>query len=174
MRAITLFVLLSFFSFHSYGQQKMTGVGGELSVMSLKLNARMWVSKSTGFEIFGGQAVELDDFKPNDLEAGLKFLHVIQYARTDRTYIGIMGKWKWIDVYESHKTTNMPVPGAFIGKEWFSRRINRKGFAIELGYQYAIKEYEIFSPINNLPIGKNRFEEFPLILNLRYSFYQKR
>jgi hypothetical protein len=174
MRAITSFILMSFFVFNSYGQQKMTGVGGELSVMSLKLNARIWVSKSTGFEIFGGQAVELDDFKPNDLEAGLKFLHTIQYGRTDRTYIGVMGKWKWIDVYESYKTTNLPVPGAFIGKEWFSRRINRKGFAVELGYQYAIKEYEVFSPINNLPIGKKRFEEFPLILNLRYSFYQKR
>jgi hypothetical protein len=58
-----------------------------------------------------------------------------------------------------------------IGKEWFTKRINRKGFAIELGYQYGIKEFYA----KNYKIDtKEKFEEFPLILNLRYSFYQKR
>ncbi|MDO9613660.1 MAG: hypothetical protein Q7J86_03950, partial [Bacteroidota bacterium] len=58
--------------------------------------------------------------------------------------------------------------GLLIGKEWYSKRINRKGFAVELGYQYGVKEY------GRALVGKTRFEEFPLILNLRYSFYKKR
>lgn len=134
----------------------------------------MWVTKTTGFEVFGGVASELNDFNPNDAEAGFKFLHAIIYERTERTYIGVVGKWKWVDVYDANIRTSLPVPGLIIGKEWYSKRIYRKGFAVELGYQFGTKEYEIYSPLNHIPIGKEKFEEFPLILNLRYSFYTKR
>lgn len=170
-RATLLLILLAFFGISSLAQ-KMTGFGGELSVLSLKPNVRMWVSKSNGFEVFFGQASELQNFKPNDLEAGFKYLYTIMYNRTDRTYVGVVGKWKWLnvygsDVYGSDNRTNLPIAGAFIGREWFNRRINRKSFAIEMGYQYGIKEYG--------PIDKGiTFTEFPLILNLRYSFYKKR
>lgn len=154
--------------------EKITGLGGELSVLSIKPNARLWLSKTTGIELFAGQAAEIDDFKPNDYEAGFKFLRTINYNRSDRTYFGIMGKWKWIDVFESNRTTSLPVPGVLIGKEWYSKRIKRKAFAIELGYQVGIKNYKLYSPVNHLEIGSDRFEEFPLILNLRYSLYKKR
>lgn len=167
-----LFILLFFFGINSFAQ-KMTGFGGELSVLSIKPNVRIWISKTTGFEVFGGVASDLEEFKPNDLEAGFKFLHTIMYSRADRTYIGIVGKWKWIDVFDSNTTASLPIPGILIGKEWYSKRIKRKGFAVELGYQYGVKEYDVFDP-NNILLGHERFEEFPLILNLRYSFYKKR
>lgn len=174
MKRITLlFILISFFGTSSFAQ-KMVGFGGELSVLSLKMNYRTWTSKTTGLEVFGGIASELNDIGPNDAEAGFKFLHAVMYERTERTYIGIVGKWKWIDVYETNKRTSLPIPGFIIGREWYSKRIKRKGFAIELGYQVGSKEYEIYSPENHTFISKEKFEEFPLILNLRYSFYSKK
>jgi hypothetical protein len=172
-RLILLSILISFFGSSSFAQ-KVAGFGGELSILSFKPNYRMWFSKTTGFEVFGGVSSELNDFDPNDAEAGFKFLHAIIYERTERTYIGVVGKWKWVDVYDANKRTSLPIPGVFVGKEWYSKRIHRKGFAIELGYQFGTKEYEVYSPLNHIPIGKEQFDEFPLILNLRYSFYTKR
>lgn len=174
MKQAKLLLFLIFFSGITVYAQKMNGYGAELSVISFKPNVRMWFSKTTGVEVFGGAASEVEDFNPNDLEAGFKFLHAIMYSRTDRTYFGIVGKWKWVDVYDSNIRTNLPVTGILIGKEWYSKRINRKGFAVELGYQFGVKEYPIYSPLNHLLIGNDRFEEFPLILNLRYSFYHKK
>ena len=170
---LLLFSLILIFGISLFAQ-KMIGVGGELSVLSLKPNLTMWVSKNTGFEIFGGIASELGDFKPNDLEAGFKFLHTIQYNRTDRTYFGIMGKWKWVNINDATQKTNLPIPGLLIGKEWYSKRINRKGFAVELGYQIGAKNYEVYSP-NHIALNRTvLFEEFPLILNLRYTFYRRK
>ena len=175
MKQIFLFVFLILFLVSGTSAQKMIGYGGELSVLSIKPNARLWISKNTGFEVFGGIASELDNFKLNDVEAGFKFLKTIIYKRSDRTYFGLVGKWKWVDVFDSNISTNLPVPGILIGKEWYSKRINRKGFAIELGYQYGHKEYTVYSPANHTPLPtKEQFDEFPLILNLRYSFYQIR
>ncbi|HAQ18701.1 MAG TPA: hypothetical protein DCR40_05620 [Prolixibacteraceae bacterium] len=153
----------------------MIGFGGELSVLSFKPNLRMWISKTTGIEIFGGIASELEDIDPNDVEGGFKFLHAFQYNRTDRTYFGLVGKWKWVNAFDPNRTTNLPVPGIIVGKEWFSKKRALKGLAVELGYQFGTKEYTIYSPAFNdrLP-SKQRFEEFPLILNLRYSFYRKK
>jgi len=167
MRAITLFALLFFFGTSSFAQ-KMTGFGAELSIASFKPNVRVWTSKTTGFEIFAGQATQLGDFKPNDIEAGFKFLKTILYNRTDRTYFGLVGKWKWVDVYGDSDKTSLPIPGILIGKELYSKRMNIKGIAIELGYQYGVKEYTVRNGA-----GTETFEEFPLILNLRYSFYKK-
>jgi len=166
-RAKLLLILFLLVGISSYAQ-KMSGFGAELSVLSFKPNLRMWFSKTTGAEIFAGQSSELNDFKPNDVEAGFKFLHVIMYNRTDRTYVGVVGKWKWINVYGDVDKTSLPIPGILIGKEWYSKRINRKGFAVELGYQYGVKSY------GRERIGETTFEEFPLILNLRYSFYRKK
>lgn len=172
-RSFLILLLATFLGVDSFAQ-KIGGFGGELSILSFKPNYRMWFSKTTGFEAFGGVASELDDFNPNDLEAGIKFMHTIIYEQTARTYIGVLGKWKWVDLFDSNSRTSLPIPGLFIGKEWYSKRIHRKGFAVELGYQIGIKDYQIYSPLNHLPIGKDRFEEFPLILNLRYSFYSKK
>lgn len=172
MRAISLFVLLFFFGINSFAQ-KMSGLGAELSVLSLKPNFRIWTSKTTGFELFTGLSSELNSFKPNDAEAGFKFLQTIIYNRTDRTYFGVVGKWKWINVYGNEDNTSLPVAGLLIGKEWYSKRINLKGFAVELGYQYGVKEYSALNS-NGISPGKQTFEEFPLILNFRYSFYKKR
>ena len=170
MKRITLlFILMSFFGASAFAQ-KIVGFGGELSILSLKTNYRIWFSKTTGFEVFGGIASELNDFNPNDAEAGFKFLHAIMYERTERTYIGVVGKWKWVNINDSNQSTSLPIPGILIGKEWYSKRIHRKAFAVELGYQIGIKEHTIYSPSNHEPIGKDRFEEFPLILNLRYTF----
>ncbi|MDP2112490.1 MAG: hypothetical protein Q8K69_00370 [Bacteroidota bacterium] len=170
MRAISLFILLFFFGINSFAQ-KMAGYGAELSVLSFKPNVRIWTSKTTGFELFTGLSSELNSFKPNDIEAGFKFLRTIIYNRTDRTYFGVVGKWKWakVDKEEIDINTSLPVVGLLIGKEWYSKRINLKGYAVELGYQYGVKEYPI-PKIDRIGI----FEEFPLILNLRYSFYKKR
>lgn len=174
MKRILLFsLLLAFFSMGSYAQ-KMTGIGGELSILSFKPNVRMWFSKTTGVEIFGGIASELEDINPDDVEGGFKFLHTFQYKRTDRTYFGLVGKWKFLNVFDSNRTTNLPVPGVIVGKEWFSKKRSLKGLAVEVGYQFGVKEYEIFSQFSHLPIAKERFEEFPLILNIRYSFYRKK
>lgn len=174
MKRITLlFILISFFGTSSFAQ-KMVGLGGELSILSFKPNYRIWFSKTTGFEVFGGVASELEDLNPNDLEAGFKFLHALMYERTERTYIGIVGKYKWINLPNENARTSLPIPGFIIGREWYAKRIKRKGFAIELGYQFGSKEYEIYSPGNHTFISKEKFEEFPLILNLRYSFFSKR
>lgn len=171
MRAILLFILMFFFGISSFAQNKMKGFGGEISIMSFKPNFRIWFSKTTGFEVFGGQSFRLNDFKPNDIEAGFKYLHSFIYNREVRTYGGIMGKWKWINIYDSNRSANIPVTGLLIGKEWYIKHIHTKGLAIELGTQFGTKEYQVFSPINHFPIGKENFNEFPLILNLRYTFY---
>jgi hypothetical protein len=173
LKVILLIMMVLFFGIDTYAQ-KMIGVGGELSILSFKPNVRMWLSKTTGVEIFGGIASELEDIDPNDVEGGFKFLHAFQYSRTDRTYFGLVGKWKWLNAFDPNRTTNLPVPGIVVGKEWFSKKRSLKGLAVELGYQFGVKEYEIHSPFSNLPIGKERFEEFPLVLNLRYSFYTKK
>lgn len=174
MKRILLFTFLATFLTMGSFAQKMMGIGAELSILSFKPNVRMWFSKTTGVEIFGGIATELEDIDPNDVEAGFKYLHTFQYSRSDRTYFGLVGKWKWLNTFDTNRTTNLPVPGIVVGKEWFSKKRSLKGLAIELGYQFGVKEYEIYSPFSHLPIGKERFEEFPLILNLRYSFYTKK
>jgi hypothetical protein len=165
MIRILLFTLMTTFLAMGSFAQKMIGVGAELSVLSFRPNVRMWFSKTTGVEIFGGIASELESIDPNDVEGGFKFLHVFQYRRNDRIYFGLVGKWKWLNAFDSNRTTNLPVPGILIGKEWFSKKRSLKGLAVELGYQFGVKD---------LGIGKERFEEFPLILNLRYSFYTKK
>lgn len=174
MKRILLFTLLAAVLTSGSFAQKMIGAGAELSVLSFKPNVRMWFSKTTGVEIFGGIASELESIDPNDVEGGFKFLHAFQYNRTNRTYFGLMGKWKYLNAFDSNKSTHVPIPGILIGKEWFSKKRSLKGLAVELGYQFGVKEYLIYSPFNNIAIGKERFEEFPLILNLRYSFYAKK
>jgi len=171
-RNILLLVLIIFFGTSSFAQ-KIAGFGGELSILSIKPNYRMWFSKTTGFELFGGVASELNDFNPNDAELGFKFLHTFIYERTQRTYIGLVGKWKWVNINDSNHSTNLPIPGILIGKEWFSKRVHRKGFAVEVGYQIGTKEYKVYDP-TNVSLGTYQFDEFPLILNLRYSFYTKK
>jgi hypothetical protein len=174
MKQIILIVTLAIFFGTSSYAQKMVGVGGELSVISFKPNVRMWFSKTTGFELFGGMSAEFDDIKPDDPEAGFKYLHAIQYSRSNRTYIGVVGKWKWVDVFESNRTTSLPEGGLLIGKEWYDKRVKRKAFAVELGYQYGNKEYNVYSPVEHIFEGKEIFAEFPLILNFRYSLMSKK
>lgn len=164
-----LFIILLSIGIPSFAQ-KMTGYGGELSIISFKPNVRVWFSKTIGVEAFAGIAGEPEDLKPNDYEAGFKYLKAIQYRRTDRTYFGIVGKWKWVNNNLPDYRVNLPVFGLIIGKEWYSKRIKRKAFAVEFGYQYGEKRFDDF---NGKILTKPRFEEFPLVLNLRYSFYQK-
>lgn len=174
MRTIFLFSLLIFFGINSFGQ-KLTGIGGELSALGLKTNARMWISKTKGFEVFGGVSSELTGgFKPNDLEGGFKFLNTFLYDRINRSYFGLMGKWKWmnLNVDDRNVKANLPVFGVLIGKEWLSKRLPRKGFAIELGYQYGVKKYEI--QVGQIKFENKQYDEFPLIVNLRYTFYKKK
>lgn len=171
-RNILLLAMILFFGASSFAQ-KIGGFGGELSILSIKPNYRSWISKTTGFEVFGGISSELNDFNPNDAEAGFKFLHALIYERTQRTYIGVVGKWKWVNVNDSNHRTSLPIPGILIGKEWYSKRIKRKGFAVELGYQIGTKHFNVNDPTGVSP-GTYQFDEFPLILNLRYSFYTKR
>ena len=174
MKQIFVFlVLILFLGFDSFSQ-KIGGFGGELSVIGFKPNYRTWVSKKTGYEVFGGIASELDDIKPNDFEAGFKFLHALLYTRTNRTYVGLVGKYKWVNLLDENSRTSLPIPGFLVGKEWHSKRIKRKGVAVELGYQFGSKEYDVLSPVNHSFIGRETFNEFPLILNVRYSFYSKR
>ena len=173
MRILFLLMILLSIGLHSFGQ-KMIGVGAELSILSLKPNVRLWLSRTTGFELFGGVAAELSDYKPNDYEGGLKYLHTFNYNRTNRTYLGLVGKLNRVQLEGTHITTNVPVAGALIGVEWFSKRNFLKGLSAELGYQYGKKEYEIFSNIGHVSFGKRTYEEFPLILNIRYAFYKKR
>jgi len=169
MRLLLLILLISF-GINSYSQ-KLTGIGAELSVLSLKPNVQWWISKTTGFEVFGGVSSELGDFNPNDFEGGFKYLKSFLYNRTDRSYVGLMGKWKFMNLNLEGTSTkiNLPVIGILIGKEWLSQSIPRKGFAIELGYQYGVKNYEV--KVDQLQFDKKTYDEFPLILNLRYTFY---
>lgn len=169
MRTRLLFILFLFFGINSFGQ-KMTGFGGELSVLSLKPNVRMWLDKATGFEVFGGISSELTEFKPNDFEAGFKVLSTFLYDRTDRTYFGAVGKWAWVNIDSDKTNTSLPVFGLLIGKEWSSKRIHRTGFAIEFGYQYGVKKYYI--DIHGEKYN-NTYQVFPLILNIRYSLYKE-
>jgi hypothetical protein len=166
-------MILLFVEISSFGQ-KMTGVGAELSILSVKPNFRMWLSRSTGFELFGGVSAELSDQKPNDYEGGLKYLHTFNYNRTNRTYLGLVGKLNRVQLDGTNLTTNVPVAGLLIGVEWFSKRNFLKGLSAELGYQYGKKEYEIFSNIGQVSFGKRTYDEFPLILNIRYAFYKKK
>jgi hypothetical protein len=167
-----ILILICLFTSGSYSQ-KVVGLGAELSILSLKSNYRIWFNRTSGISFFGGIASELDDFKPNDLEAGIKYIHTLIFNRADRTYVGLTGKWKWVNVYGSNMKANLPIPGIFIGKEWFDKRRKSKGFAIELGYQMGSKNL-IASDPNGIISGKNTFTEFPLILNFRYSLYKKK
>jgi hypothetical protein len=115
----------------------------------------------------------LEDFKPNDPEAGVKYLHTIIYNRENRTYLGLMGKWKWMNVYGSNLKGNLPVPGLLIGKEWFDKRRKLKSYAVEMGYQFGKKDL-LAKEENGIIRGRSEFEEIQLILNFRYSFYTKR
>lgn len=173
MRVLFLLMILLFVEINSFGQ-KMTGFGAELSVLSFKPNVRMWLSRSSGVEVFGGLSAELSDFKPNDFEGGLKYLHTFNYKRTNRTYFGLVGKLKRIKLEGTNLTTNVPVAGAFIGMEWFSKHSILKGLSAELGYQYGRKEYEIFNNTGQVSFVKRTYDEFPLILNIRYAFYKKK
>ncbi len=170
---VILFLLMIVFA-PAGNAQKMAGFGGELSVVGAKINYRSWLSRKTGYEIFGGVTAEFDDLMPNDPEAGLKYLHTFIFNRADRTYIGLMAKWKWVDVDDSDRSTNLPIPGILVGKEWFNKKRKLKGFAIEVGYQFGTKEYNVYNPVIHNIIGQYQFNELPLILNFRYSFYQKR
>lgn len=172
-RGILLFLLIILLGNSSFAQ-KMAGIGGELTALSIRPCAIVWISRNTGFEIFAGQSAEFTDFKPDDLEAGLKFLHTIIYNRTDRTYFGITGKWKWVNVYDPDRKTSLPIPGLLIGKEWYNQRYKLKGLAIELGYQVGTKEYPVYSPVNHIEISKATFNELPLIVNLRYTFMKRK
>jgi hypothetical protein len=174
MKRTLLVLLLTFGCGLSSFAQEIIGLGVELSPLSLKPNYRNWMSRTTGFEVFGGIASELEEFSPNDVEAGLKVFHTLIYWRTNRIYIGAVGKWKWININTPERSANLPVTGILVGSEWYLRRIYRKGFAVELGYQFGKKDYEIFSKATGETLGKTTFEEFPLILNLRYSFYKKK
>lgn len=174
MRKIFLFTALLFLGIGTFAQKKMTGIGGEVSVLSLKPTARWWVSKNTGFDVFAGVAAEFADFKPNDYETGIKYLKAFSSQRTDRTYFGLMGKWKYIKVEETIDKASFPVFGILIGKEWYTKRASKKGFAVELGYMYGSKEYDVHNPINKAIIAKKTYSEFPLVLNIRYALYKDR
>ncbi len=169
-RLKVILVLLLFFEMSSFAQ-KMVGLGGELSVLSLKPCATIWISKYTGFEVFTGISSETSNIKFNDYEAGFKFLETLIYKRTDRTYCGFVGKWKQVNVDavpEYNVKINLPVFGLLIGKEWYSKRISRKAFAVELGYQYGAKQYSIPDPKTT-----KTYEEFAMVLNLRYVFVKR-
>jgi hypothetical protein len=156
--------------------QKYKGFGGEVSTFSFKPGYRNWISKKSGFDLFGGVSAETEDIKPNDFEAGFKWLSTIRYNRVERLYIGIMGKWKWVNYFDENSRTNLPIYGLLIGKEWFSKHYHRKGIAVELGYQFGSKTYNTYYSINGIKIENNnpaKFQEFPLILNFRYTFYSK-
>lgn len=171
MKRTTLLILLVLLFGISSFAQKAAGFGLELSVLSIKPNYRMWISRTTGFEVFVGQAARLNEINPDDLEAGFKFLKSFQYSRFDRTYFGLVGKWKWNNVYDSDRDSNLPVAGVLIGKEWFIKKRHLRGLAIELGYQYGRKIYEVQ---NFKLVTQETFEEFPYIMNLRYTFYKRR
>jgi len=173
MRTIIPLILLLFFGINSFGQ-KMTGIGGELSAFSIKPNVRAWLSRTNGFEVFGGISAETSDLKPNDFEGGLKYLNCFMYDLNYRLYFGLMGKWKYVNLEGTHLKKSLPVAGIFVGKEWFDKRKHLKGFAIELGYQYGTMNYNNMAPDNQHIISKEVYEEFPLIFNIRYSYYKKR
>lgn len=172
MRTLILFTALLFLGMGTFGQKKMSGIGGEVSALSLKPTARWWVSKTSGFDIFAGVSAEFEDFKPNDYEAGAKYLRSFSFRRTDRTYFGVMGKYKGLKLEETTNTTHLPVFGVLVGKEWFSKRVHKKGFAVELGYQYGKKDYNVYNSTGLVVIGKKTYNEFPLLLNLRYAIYK--
>ncbi len=169
-RSTLLFILLFFFGISSFSQ-KMIGFGGELSVLSLKPNVRIWVSRTLGFEVFAGMSSQIGIFKPDDPEAGFKILKSFLYKRTERTYFGAMGKWKWVNNALPLYKTNLPVAGIFIGKEWYIKRHKLRGIAIELGYQYGQSETEV----ENFKLTTiETYNEFAYIINLRYTFYNRK
>lgn len=173
MRTIFIILVLVFCGMNISAQKKMNGIGGELSALSLKPNYNLWFSKTSGANLFAGIAAEPEDFKPNDYEGGIKYLHAFLYSRSSRTYFGAMGKWKIMKPGIYDINVQLPVFGALIGKEWYNKRAYWKGFSVELGYQFGSKKYDIVNPVNNLEIATKTFEEFPLIFNLRYSFYKR-
>jgi hypothetical protein len=174
MRKLVLITALLLLGVGTFGQKKMSGIGGEVSALSLKPTARWWVSKNTGFDVFAGVSAEFEDFKPNDYEAGAKYLRSFIFRRTDRTYFGLMGKWKRLKLQETSNTTSLPVFGVLIGKEWFTKRAHKKGFAVEIGYQYGTTQYNVYNLPKYIKIGKGTYTEFPLLLNIRYALYKDR
>lgn len=174
MKRSTIIILILLCCTPVVSAQKMSGAGAEISTIGLKLNYRNWLSRTKGFELFGGITSEFDDLMPNDPEAGFKYLHTFIYNRSDRSYLGFMGKWKWVDIDTPNKSTSLPVPGILVGKEWFKKKRHLRGMALEVGYQFGNKKYKVYSPENHIYIGKYTFSEVPLIFNFRYSFYSKR
>lgn len=174
MRAIFIILGLICCGMNLSAQKKMNGIGGELSALGIKPTARLWVSKTTGFDVFGGVSAEFIDFRPNDYEAGAKFLKSFMTQRTERSYLGLMGKWKWLETGDAGTSIGLPVFGVLIGREWYVKRAYLKGFAVELGYQFGEKDYEVYHPITHVVIGAPTYKEFPLIINLRYVFYKNK
>lgn len=174
MRTLFIFAALLFIGTSTFAQKKMIGIGGEVSVLSAKPTVRWWVSKNTGFDVFAGVAAEFDDFKPNDYEAGAKFMRTFLHQRTDRSYFGIMGKWKHLKIEETSNEAGLPVFGVLVGKEWYGSRASKKGFAVELGYQYGSVEYDKYNPGSHVFISKENYIEFPLIVNIRYTLFSNR
>lgn len=173
MKTLLLFTVLIFLGINTFAQKKMTGIGAEVSPLSLKPTVRWWVSKNTGIDVFAGVSAEFQDFRPNDFEAGAKYLRSLIYQRTSRTYLGLMGKWKWLQTGEGQTPTSLPVFGAFIGKELYSQRARKRGFAVELGYQFGSKEYtRDLGPLATGPDPKETYTEFALMLNIRYALYK--
>lgn len=174
MRIIFLALVLLVGGMNSFGQKKMTGIGGEISVLSAGPNVRIWFSKTQGIDLFAGVSAEFEDLKPNDYQGGIRYMHSFLQNKFYRTYLGAMGKWKFIKPEENGKDIQMPAYGVFIGKEWYNKRDLWKGFSVELGYQFGTKEYEIFNPATNVFINNGTYEEFAFIVNFRYTFYKSR
>lgn len=174
MRIIFLALVLLVGGIHSFGQKKMTGIGGELSVLSAGPNMRIWFSKTQGIDLFAGVSAEFADIMPDDYQGGIRYVHSFLQNKFYRTYLGVMGKWKYIKLEETGETLQMPAYGVFIGKEWYNKRTWWKGFSVELGYQYGSKGYDIFDQVSHVYINKGNYVEFPFIVNFRYSFYKSR
>lgn len=174
MRTIFLLLVLLAGGINSFGQKKMTGIGGEISVLSAGPSMRMWFSKTQGIDLFAGVSAEFTDFKPDDYQGGIRYVHSFLQNKFYRTYLGAMGKWKYIKLKETGENMQMPAYGVFIGKEWYNKRAWWKGFSVELGYQFGSKDYEVYNPLNQFFVGKETYEEFPFIVNFRYTFYKSR
>lgn len=174
MRIIFLALVLLVGGIHSFGQKKMTGIGGELSVLSAGPNLRIWFTKTQGIDLFASMSAEFDDLKPNDYQGGIRYVHSFLHNKFYRTYLGAMGKWKYIKLGKTDETLQMPAYGVFIGKEWYNKRALWKGFSVELGYQFGSKEYEVFDQVSHVFKGMETLKEFPFIVNFRYALYKSR
>jgi hypothetical protein len=169
MRKIFLAIFI-LFSLIANGKGKvLIGSGFDVNPNAGFLCFRNWYNKTGGFEIGFGPSANFEDFVFNDMAVQGKYFYAFKSEYNYyRTYLGLMGKFTFIQDPYFHK--NLPAGGIILGNEWFLGRFRNQGIAIEGGLLYGRISRQQYVEGSNVSITRY-YKEFPLHLAFSYKFY---